>query len=109
MPIWYHLSIDLSITIFKSSENGEPTEGTGIIIIAKHRNGSLEDVKLKFVNKLAKFDNLDQFEGDMQGGFLNPNTDFESGMPNTITRKSRMDDFEDDDTYLDDGQGDAPF
>jgi len=29
------------------------------IIIAKHRNGSLEDVKVRFVNHLAKFENWD--------------------------------------------------
>ena len=33
------------------------------IIIAKHRNGSLENVRLKFISHLAKFSDLDYFEG----------------------------------------------
>jgi replicative DNA helicase len=41
-----------------------PCAGQGEIIIAKHRNGSLEDVRLKFIGKFAKFDNLDTFGGD---------------------------------------------
>jgi replicative DNA helicase len=40
-------------------EEGNPTTGTGEIIIAKHRNGSLENVQLKFTAHLAKFSNLE--------------------------------------------------
>jgi replicative DNA helicase len=38
-----------------------PTEGQAEFIIAKHRNGSLENIRLKFVGHLGKFDNLDDF------------------------------------------------
>ena len=38
-----------------------PTQGQGEFIIAKHRNGSLENVRLKFLGHLGKFDNLDEF------------------------------------------------
>ncbi len=38
---------------------GNPTAGTGEVIIAKHRNGSLDDIKLKFIGKYTKFANLD--------------------------------------------------
>jgi replicative DNA helicase len=38
---------------------GNPTVGLGEVIIAKHRNGSLKDVKLKFIGKFTKFENLE--------------------------------------------------
>jgi replicative DNA helicase len=34
--------------------------GQAEIIIAKHRNGSLDDVRLRFIGELAKFSDLDQ-------------------------------------------------
>ena len=41
-------------------EDGDPSENQAEIIIAKHRNGSLEDVRLRFIGELAKFADLDQ-------------------------------------------------
>lgn len=38
-----------------------PTEGQAEFIIAKHRNGSLENIRLKFIGSLGKFDNLDDY------------------------------------------------
>ncbi|RXR21817.1 replicative DNA helicase [Flavobacterium stagni] len=38
-----------------------PTQGQAEFIIAKHRNGSLENIRLKFIGSLGKFDNLDDF------------------------------------------------
>jgi replicative DNA helicase len=35
--------------------------GQGEIIVAKHRNGSLENIKLRFIPQLAKFTDLDSF------------------------------------------------
>jgi replicative DNA helicase len=40
-------------------ENGNSTLGTGEVIIAKHRNGALDTVRLKFVGKFTKFSDLD--------------------------------------------------
>jgi replicative DNA helicase len=40
-------------------ENGMPTQGIGEVIIAKHRNGSLENVQLKFIGKYTKFTDID--------------------------------------------------
>jgi replicative DNA helicase len=40
-----------------------PTEGQAEFIIAKHRNGSLESVRLKFIGNLGKFDNLEDYSG----------------------------------------------
>jgi replicative DNA helicase len=36
-------------------ESGNPTTGIGEVIIAKHRNGSLDTVGLKFIGKYTKF------------------------------------------------------
>jgi len=43
-------------------EERSPTGGQGEFIVAKHRNGGLESVRLKFVGHLGKFDNLDDFD-----------------------------------------------
>ena len=40
-------------------EEGQSTAGGGEVIIAKHRNGSLESVKLRFIGKFTKFTDLD--------------------------------------------------
>ena len=38
-----------------------PTAGQGEFIVAKHRNGGLDEIRLKFVGNLGKFENLDTF------------------------------------------------
>ena len=40
-----------------------PTGGQAEFIIAKHRNGSLENIRLKFIGNLGKFDNLEDYGG----------------------------------------------
>ena len=40
-------------------ELGNPTQGVTEVIIAKHRNGSLDSVALKFIGKYTKFADLD--------------------------------------------------
>jgi replicative DNA helicase len=40
-------------------EDNNSTAGVGEVIIAKHRNGSLENVKLRFIGKYTKFSDLD--------------------------------------------------
>jgi replicative DNA helicase len=57
-------------------EDGTPTQGVSEIIIAKHRNGSVGDVKLKFVGEFAKFEDYAQgpndgnlTQSDMGAGF----------------------------------------
>ncbi|MGM0613262.1 MAG: replicative DNA helicase [Bacteroidota bacterium] len=69
-------------------EDGEPTKGMGKIIIAKHRNGPLDEIKLKFIPKFAKFAD---FEEDMssQFGGLEPNQDFDQ-QQNSVTLQSKM-------------------
>ena len=85
-------------------EMGNPTQGMGEVIIAKHRNGSLETVQLKFIGRFTKFADLDGFDGGGEGGFGDsytpnalPPSSFEGeagggAAPNTIRLGSRMND-----------------
>lgn len=86
-------------------ENGMPTEGIGEIIVAKHRNGSLDTVRLRFVKELTKFDNLDSFDNSTYGGFK-ANKNFESGS-DTITLGSKMNN--DDNDFLTNTNEEVPF
>jgi len=43
-------------------DNGDDSRGQGELIIAKHRNGSLSNIRLKFIDEFAKFSDLDYFE-----------------------------------------------
>ena len=53
-PEYYGLTAD---------EAGNSTAGIGEVIIAKHRNGSLDTVQLRFIGKYTKFTDLDS--GDL--------------------------------------------
>lgn len=44
-------------------DEASPTAGQAEIMIAKHRNGGIENVRLKFLGHLGKFDNLDDYNG----------------------------------------------
>ena len=44
-----------------------PTAGSCEVIIAKHRNGSLDNVKLKFIGKFTKFTDADFASGRDSG------------------------------------------
>jgi replicative DNA helicase len=61
-------------------EDGNSLKGIGEIIIAKHRNGALEDVRLKWDGQYALFSNLDDdafrnFSQDDFGSSLNNSND----------------------------------
>ncbi|HBR53468.1 MAG TPA: replicative DNA helicase [Flavobacteriaceae bacterium] len=43
-------------------EERSPTEGQGEFIVAKHRNGGLDEIRLKFVGHLGRFENLETFD-----------------------------------------------
>ena len=47
-------------------EERTPTQGQGELIVAKHRNGGLENIRLKFIGNLGKFDNLDDFDSPFE-------------------------------------------
>ncbi len=50
-------------------EEQSPTAGQAEFIIAKHRNGSLENIRLKFIGNLGKFDNLEDYGSGFDGEF----------------------------------------
>ncbi|MDO8896688.1 MAG: DnaB-like helicase C-terminal domain-containing protein, partial [Bacteroidales bacterium] len=68
-------------------ENNNSLQGLAVVNIAKHRNGKLGDVNLKFIGTYAKFEDPENFDKHPQE--LMPNTSFE--LP-TKTISSRMND-----------------
>jgi replicative DNA helicase len=76
----------------ENHEDGTPARGLAEIIIAKHRNGALENVKLKFIDHLAKFADPDFSEVDSlaASGSI---SDYSS---NRIIVGSRMNDMKDE-------------
>ncbi|MBL4668054.1 MAG: replicative DNA helicase [Flavobacteriales bacterium] len=88
-------------------EDGNSTQGMATIIIAKHRNGSVGDVKLKFVAHLAKFEDFEQGNndfGDFDNNAMPLGEDFDSP-----TIPSKMNDQDDNFNYGMDEDDDAPF
>lgn len=73
-PEYYGLSED---------EDHSSTKGKAVVSIAKHRNGKLGDVELRFVGQYARFEDLEQdytknFGGgnNLQSGQYSPNNNF---------------------------------
>jgi replicative DNA helicase len=65
-------------------ESGQSLKGIAEFIVAKHRHGALDTVKMRFMDTFAKFANLDDFTGNdpLAGPF----------QPTVVTRPSRMND-----------------
>ncbi|HEB62735.1 MAG TPA: hypothetical protein ENI82_06255, partial [Bacteroidetes bacterium] len=71
-------------------EEGQSLKGVAEIIIAKHRNGALKTVKLKFTDQFAKFGNLEDPDfGDFPTQASSHDNVFNN---NIITRPSKMND-----------------
>lgn len=86
------------------NEDGSSNQGIGEVIIAKHRNGALDSVRMRFVGQFARFENMEEAY-NTTGGDFNPNslssgmsasTDFDDA-PRTITLGSSMNKALDDD------------
>lgn len=77
-------------------EQGNSTEGLAEFIIAKHRNGAIEDLPLRFVDKFAKFMDYESVDFDT-GGDLQPSSAFDTSPQNVVTLPSRMNDDDDND------------
>jgi len=69
-------------------EERSPTEGQAEFIVAKHRNGGLDNIRLKFIGHLGKFDNLDDFTTPYQ---------FESSMNDGLSAAANDDTFKPED------------
>src|SRR5512133_816697 len=63
MVVFIHRQEKFGITTF---EDGSSTKGVAEIILAKNRNGPVDDVRLRFKEEKAQFVDLDDF--DMDGG-----------------------------------------
>ena len=98
---------------FMQDEDGNSNEGVGEIIIAKHRNGDLRNVRLRFVGKYARFDNIDGYTEENQThtapSSMNVNNNFDNQASYTIS--SKMNSFDKEDLDFDNmgGIDDNPF
>ncbi len=72
-------------------EDGVPSKGAAEIIIAKHRNGPTANVRLRFIDRFAKFE-------DFTGAPASADEDFNPDDPGNGIRTipSRMNDNEDE-------------
>jgi len=86
-PEYYGLSED---------EEGNTTNGMAEVIIAKHRNGALENIKLKFIPQYAKFENYTDDYGSGEGSAMQPNDSFDVETNSMILGSKFNDDKADD-------------
>jgi replicative DNA helicase len=83
-PEYYNLDQD---------EEGNSTKGLAQVIIAKHRNGSLDTVNLRFIGQYIKFADLDEFNMPA----MSPLSEHIQDNTATITRGSKMNEMKDED------------
>jgi replicative DNA helicase len=98
---------------FLQDEEGNSNAGVGEIIVAKHRNGGLENIRLRFIKEFARFDNIESFDGDPElagHSNLTANASFDEQGSGSYTLQSKMNSFDNDanDFDLSDGE-DSPF
>lgn len=100
------------------NEEGQSVQGVGEVMIAKHRNGALDTVNLKFIGKYTRFTNLDDPMGDTNYGSslvsaAGGNEFNDSSNIITYTSKANNPGFKksdsDTDTSSNPPEGDAPF
>lgn len=100
-PEYYNLAAENPDDNFK---------GMAEIIIAKHRNGALADVKLRFVDKLAKFSDIESNDMEYNSN-IDPKTNYDAPATSTIKLPSKMneDSEEEDSLNKPDSNDDVPF
>lgn len=96
---------------FIQDENGNSNAGVGEIIIAKHRNGALDSVRLRFIGEFARFDNLDGFQEELPAPTnVTAQSNFEDEGKQSYTMQSKMNSWNDDTTeFSAGGLDDDPF
>ncbi|MFT5779070.1 MAG: replicative DNA helicase [Crocinitomicaceae bacterium] len=96
---------------FLQDEEGNSNAGIGEIIIAKHRNGALDSVKLRFTGQYARFDNLETFDDakalEATNASLTANNEFDE--QGTMTIQSKMNSLDDDLDFDPSTDGESPF
>ncbi|MFM2306451.1 MAG: replicative helicase [Bacteroidota bacterium] len=85
----------------EQDSEGNPTKDIAEVIIAKHRNGPVGSVRTRFINKLAKFENLDELGVSDQYASMRGNDNNNRGNQQYVSKPSKMNDIADDD--------DSPF
>lgn len=98
---------------FLQDEDGNSNAGVGEIIVAKHRNGALDSVRLRFIKEFARFDNLEGFSDDFglpTATNLTANASFDDQGTRSYTMPSKMDSFDDENLNFDPSSGnETPF
>jgi replicative DNA helicase len=96
---------------FLQDEDGNSNAGVGEIIIAKHRNGALDSVRLRFIAQYARFDNIEGFNDDVPASNtlqVGANSDFDNELGKTYTIPSKMNSL-DEDVDFNRADDDSPF
>ncbi|MDR0368760.1 MAG: replicative DNA helicase, partial [Bacteroidales bacterium] len=71
-------------------EDDTPSEGLADLIIAKHRNGGLKDIRLRFIAEQAKFCDKEDDFSQIQSLYGNSNSSFNDDGTQTVTIQSRI-------------------
>lgn len=96
----------------ETDTDGQSNKDIAEVIIAKHRNGPVLSVRTRFINRFAKFENLDEMGASDQ--YMEMNRDGEKTKFKKLPSKMNEED-EDGDTGFekrhkpDDFEGDVPF
>lgn len=89
-PEYYNITED---------ESGMSTAGVAELIVAKHRNGPVDSVKVRYISQFTKFVDLDALDNNSSYGAVSagitPNNDFDNPV-NSVIRGSKMNDIEED-------------
>ncbi len=88
-------------------EEGNSTEGLAELIIAKHRNGALENIPLRFIENYAKFTDYESADFDKIEP-IKPSDAFDESSVKTVTMPSKMNDDNQEEDDVDDDV-DVPF
>ena len=76
-----------------TDEDGTPTQGMAEIIVAKHRNGAVDTIKLRFRKEQAKFMDYDDISGDGFSMDSSMNSEFGSAIDGGNAGGGAMNDF----------------
>jgi replicative DNA helicase len=81
-------------------EESSPTEGQGEFIVAKHRNGGLDNIRLKFVGELGRFENLKSITEDFEfNSKMNQDNPFNTPKTSNPSEAFGQDDGDDSDPF----------
>jgi replicative DNA helicase len=99
---------------FMQDDEGNSNAGIGEIIVAKHRNGALDRVRLRFIGEYARFDNIEGFSEEIPNihnhSTMPINNEFDDTTKPSYTIASKMNSFDADIADFDNSISDeTPF